>query len=281
VQYTKFRWSSAQSGWSGFPVEAHQLGPSECLKDFRVEDTLLWLCVAGDAKIEIGCGKQVHRVVSVPGTFILLGRGYEQKFMEWSGTRELLCVSISTAELERFVGHDADPAFRAIDPQYAISDPQIVRLVLNMREEIEAGCPAGELYGESLSLALAGYLLGRYSHGEQRQEGLGNTLSASQAQRLRDYIHANLGHDLGLAELANLVGLSPHHFSLLFKRTFGIAPHHYLLLERIDESQKLLAERRLSICEVALKLGFADQSHFTQVFRKMTGTTPKCYQRRR
>ena len=107
----------------------------------------------------------------------------------------------------------------------------------------------------------------------------GVSFSAAQAARLEEYIRVDLRCDKTLGELADLVGLSPHYFSFLFKNTFGVAPHHYLLSERIHEGQKLLATRRLSVCEVALELGFSDQSHFTQVFRKVTGTTPKRYQR--
>ena len=78
-----------------------------------------------------------------------------------------------------------------------------------------------------------------------------------------------------------MLGLSAHHFSMLFKQTFGTSPHRYVLLERIRESQKLLASsrRRIPISAVALEMGFADQSHFTHVFRTITGTTPGRYQR--
>jgi AraC family transcriptional regulator len=48
-----------------------------------------------------------------------------------------------------------------------------------------------------------------------------------------------------------------------------------VLRERIDEAQRRLAARQASISEVALSLGFSDQSHFSQTFRKLTGTTPK------
>jgi AraC family transcriptional regulator len=63
-----------------------------------------------------------------------------------------------------------------------------------------------------------------------------------------------------------------------FKHTLGLSPHRYVLRERIDEAQRLLAAGRMSISEVAFSLGFSDQSHFSQAFRKATGTTPKRYQ---
>lgn len=229
--------------------------------------------------MEVGSGKQAKRVVARPGRFTLLGRGDQQTGIAWSGTRETLYVAVSTEQLERLMGHDLNPADLSVTSQYAISDPQVLRLMGNMYEEIQAGCPAGKIYGEALSLALASYLLGRYSQTGHPEQHPGSTFSSCQASRLRDYIHANLGRDIALGELAELVGLSPHYFSSLFTNTFGAAPHHYLLSERIHEGQKLLAKRSLSICEVALELGFSDQSHLTRVFRKVTGTTPKRYQR--
>ena len=107
----------------------------------------------------------------------------------------------------------------------------------------------------------------------------GPTLSATQVRCLREYIRANLASDLGLAEMADQVNLSPHYFSMLFKHAVGVPPHHYVLRERIQEAQRMLVAGRVPISELALNLGFSDQSHFSRAFRKMTGTTPRRYQR--
>jgi AraC family transcriptional regulator len=153
-----------------------------------------------------------------------------------------------------------------------------LRLIANMREEIQSGCPRGKVYSEALSLALTSYLSVRYPKAVHVERS-GLTFSDAQAARVQEFIQANLTRDIALSELADVVGLSAHYFSFLFKNTFLVAPYHYLLRERILESQKLLLSGRLSICEVALKLGFSDQSHFTQVFRRVTGVTPRRYQR--
>ena len=278
IEISTFRWSSAKTTWSGFPVEGHTLGPRGQLGEFGIDYALLGLCVGGIGQVQVGKGKVVRRVTSLPGRFTLLGRGFEQKPLEWSGTREMLYVAIGAEQLERFMRHDVDLACLNVDPQYAVSDPQVASLVLNMRDEIHAGCPAGKLYGEALSLALAAYLFGRYSREAAPVDRHGVALSPAQVRRVSEYIRANLDRDLGLGELANLVGLSPHYFSMLFKHAFGVPPHHYVLRERIHEGQRLLAAGRMSISDIALSLGFSDQSHFCEVFRKMTGTTPKRYQ---
>jgi AraC family transcriptional regulator len=94
-----------------------------------------------------------------------------------------------------------------------------------------------------------------------------------------DYVHAHLGNDLGLVELASTTNLSPRHFSRLFRNTFGTTPYRYVMSERINQVKALLATKRLSIVEIVQILGFADQSHLTNVFKKATGVTPRQYQR--
>jgi AraC family transcriptional regulator len=278
IRVSAFRWSSADTAWAGFPVESHVLGPRGELGEYGIDHALLGLCVGGVGKLQVRYGKAVRHLISLPGRFSLLGPGFEQKPLAWFGTREMLFVAISAEQLERLMGRDSDPACLAVDPQYAISDPHVVSLVVNMRDEIRAGCPTGKVYGEALSLALAAYLFRRCS----RQMGPvghdGPALSPRQVSRVREYIRTHLPRDIGLAELADQLSLSPHYFSMLFKHALGISPHQYVLRERVHEAQRLLAAGRMSICEVALSLGFSDQSHFSQAFRKMTGTTPKRYQ---
>jgi AraC family transcriptional regulator len=278
IAFSELIWSSAVSSWSGFPLEAHRVGASGLITDCTLRHTLLALCTAGRAEIQIRGGGAEHRLVSVPGRLFVLGRGYELESVSWSGTCELLCAEVCPSRLGPLIEPNDDLAEVALVPQFAISEPQLAGLVFNMRAEIEAGCPAGRFYGESLSLAMAAYLSGRYSATSQKTEKLKSTLSAPQFQRVRDYIHAHLSSDLGLAALAGEVQLSPYHFAHLFKNTVGMPPHHYVIRERVNESRKLLATKRMPVIEVAMTVGFASQSYFTEVFRKATGTTPKHYQ---
>ena len=162
-------------------------------------------------------------------------------------------------------------------------DEFIARFAMTIRERLLDPQPLTELELNAAAQLLGAHLLRRYSNLARRPVPFADqknsaALSPRQVQRVREYIRANLGCDIGLTDLAHQVGLSPRYFALLFKRAFGASPHHFLLSERIDEAQRLLAARRMPISEVALNLGFADQSHFSQAFRKITGTTPKRFQ---
>ena len=278
IQVSTFRWSSAETAWAGFPVESHVVGPRGELGEYGIDDAILGLCVGGAGKLQVQYGKALRRITSLPGRFSLLGPGFEQKPVAWTGVREMLFVAIGAEQLEHLMGQDPALACLDVDPQYGVSDPHVVSLVLNMWDEIRAGCPTGRLYGETLSLALAAYLLKRYAHKTSPEGRFEPALSPLQVRRVREYIRVNLACDVGLAEMAGQVSLSPHYFSMLFKRSLGVSPHHYVLRERIQEAQQLIAARRMSISEVAVSLGFSDQSHFSQAFRKMTGVTPRRYQ---
>jgi AraC family transcriptional regulator len=274
IEISTSRWSSAATRWSGFPLEAHVLAPSGELGEFGIDHALLGLCVSGVGRMDIRQGNVVRHVTSSPGRFSLLGRGYEQKPLAWAGSREMLYVALVPEQLARLAGEESGLSTLDVEPQYAVSDPHVVALILNMRDEIQAGCPCGKLYGEALSLALAARLQARYARKLVTERAHGSSLTPAQVRRVCEYIQAHLTCDIGVAELAGQVNLSPHHFSMLFKQALGVSPHQYVLQARIREAQRQLATERVEISEVALRLGFSDQSHFSRAFRKVTGTTP-------
>jgi AraC family transcriptional regulator len=95
-----------------------------------------------------------------------------------------------------------------------------------------------------------------------------------------DCIHADLCGDLSLRRLAGLSGMSLDGFIRSFKSSTGVPPHQYVLRKRVESAQALLADRRLSLTEIALRTGFSDQSHFSKIFRRMIGVAPRSYRQR-
>jgi AraC family transcriptional regulator len=89
-----------------------------------------------------------------------------------------------------------------------------------------------------------------------------------------DLIETHLGEDLSIEALAREAALSPHHFAQCFKASMGLTPHRYVQLRRLNRAHSLLKSTAMPISEIALTIGFASQSHFTQVFRAHFGVTP-------
>jgi AraC family transcriptional regulator len=91
-----------------------------------------------------------------------------------------------------------------------------------------------------------------------------------------EYIMENLEGNPTLAQMAALANLSPYHFARQFKASTGLAPHQYLISRRIERAQHLLrAHDELGLAEVALRVGFSDQSKFSFHFKRLVGLTPR------
>jgi AraC family transcriptional regulator len=99
--------------------------------------------------------------------------------------------------------------------------------------------------------------------------------------RVLEYMNENANKDLSLVTLADLAAMSVSHFARSFKTTLGITPHCYLLQGRVERAKSLLAACEQPIAEIALECGFASQAHFTTVFRRITGMTPRSFRRSR
>jgi AraC-like DNA-binding protein len=96
-------------------------------------------------------------------------------------------------------------------------------------------------------------------------------------RRIHEYVDAHVSENIELSDLAAVAGLSVFHFAREFKRSVGVTPHLFLLQRRVDQAKAMLARSDLSLSEIAVVLGFADQSHFTRRFREFVGTTPNEY----
>ena len=106
------------------------------------------------------------------------------------------------------------------------------------------------------------------------RDGIGHHAAPAMRQVIA-YIHDNLDQQLTLAELSFIAAMSPYHFARTFKHVTGVAPHHYVLNARLERAKSLLLRGNLSIAEVAQKVGFFDQSHFTRYFKRIFGVTPQ------
>jgi len=104
-------------------------------------------------------------------------------------------------------------------------------------------------------------------------------LASWQVSRAKEILSANLEGNVPLMEVARQCGLSVSHFSRAFRRTMGVAPHSWLMARRVEVAKEKLRDRRLSLSDVALACGFADQSHLTRVFSQLVGVSPGAWRR--
>lgn len=102
---------------------------------------------------------------------------------------------------------------------------------------------------------------------------------AAWLRRAREHLDARALDAPTLADIAAEAGVSPIRLARAFRRAYGESPGDFVRRQRIRRACERLADPEVSLAAVAAELGFADQSHFTRVFRKMVGTTPGTWRR--
>lgn len=92
-----------------------------------------------------------------------------------------------------------------------------------------------------------------------------------------DYMHANLGEPLRVAQLAERSGLTPPQLDRRMKKVFHLPTNQYLLKIRIDAAARMLLDASHPISLIAQQTGFCDQSGLSRCFRQLTGMSPRQY----
>jgi AraC family transcriptional regulator len=162
-----------------------------------------------------------------------------------------------------------------------LQDPLLAQIGFLLWEELQRPSPAGKLYAQAAAQMLAMHLVRHYtSIGNNIKEPI-RGLTPQQVKRVRDFVQAHLDQDLSLEDLAQQIGFSPYHFARLFRQSTGDSPHQFVLRQRVEQAQRLLTQKDLTLAQVAIESGFADQSHLTQVFKRYLGLTPRAYRQDR
>jgi len=102
-------------------------------------------------------------------------------------------------------------------------------------------------------------------------------LAPHKLQKVLAYVEEKLAEPVGVRELASQVHMSPFHFARRFKQAVGTPPHAYITHVRIERAKSLLAGTNVPLIEVATRVGYRTQAHFTGVFHRYVGTTPRAY----
>lgn len=139
--------------------------------------------------------------------------------------------------------------------------------------------PAQYLIIDSVSAAIAAHLLRNYNAASGPLSERPPVLSRKTIADIIDYIEEHLDVTIRLHELAAIAGVSRFHFARLFKNSLGETPMRYVEGMRIDRAKSLIHQGGHALVDIALSVGFADQSHFTRRFTRHVGCPPAAYAR--
>ena len=117
----------------------------------------------------------------------------------------------------------------------------------------------------------------RCQHARSRDRRGG--LAPWQVRRATEYMTEHLADPVLLKDLAEQTGLSASRFGRGFKLSMGLSPHRWQMNLRVLEAQEMLRKGKRSLAEIALATGFAEQSHFSRVFKEIVGMPPGVWQR--
>ena len=131
-------------------------------------------------------------------------------------------------------------------------DPQVVAAAMNCWDE----------------------LVSRYTEVETPPTPYFDRLQLEHTRQAHDYLLANQGSHITLAELAARFHLSQSSLKICFKALYGIPVASYLRGLRMDTAANLLRSSDLPVAEIAHRVGYEDPSRFAAAFRRHTGCRP-------
>ncbi|MGB8455969.1 MAG: response regulator [Anaerocolumna sp.] len=93
-------------------------------------------------------------------------------------------------------------------------------------------------------------------------------------EQILQYIRSNLDKDIRRNDVADIVYLNPNYVSRLFKNEIGVPLKEYIVAEKMKLARAMIKSTNMSISMIAVKVGYSNFSHFSQVYKKMTGISP-------
>lgn len=234
------------------------------------------VCMHLGPSVEVACtrGGRVRRGREVAGDLDIVP-AHTPSTWELKQPAHILIVRVP----EGLLRHTAqqlnlsDPSIEIAD-RFLLRDPVLEHLCWAIKAEVDAGHSTGPEFLQMIGRAMAVRLLQRHSARSLPMREVGGGVSAAKVKAIVTYIEDNLGQELPLSNIAQVVGVSVSHLKSLFKQATGTPVHQYVLRRRVERAAAMINDRQLSIAQIATAVGFAHQSHLSRHMRKYLATTP-------
>jgi AraC family transcriptional regulator len=240
---------------------------------YRRSDYLLVARMSGRSKVCYDIGKGFRDCDMRYGSMLLYS-ALEQSCWRMESPEQTAVLSIPAQMLQSAWEQDRKEPWPGMVEMCSFNqDFQVIQIMAALANEMDRLDQVNSAYAGSLVLQLITHLVRRYSKSTSaatRHSGM----SPIRLKKVLEYIAASLEEELGLAEIAQVAGISPYYFCREFKKAMGITPCGYIVQQRIDRGKALLQNSSMSITEIGAQLLFQTPSHFTATFRKLVGLTP-------
>lgn len=263
--------------WSWFSAEIVRIQPTEL--EFRVEGDAAYLAlhdsVRSDGETRINGGSR-STLTDARGklTFSPIGSSVEGWNCFKGRVSSVFAVHLAPPTSDHYANDISN-----IAPSLYFENSNLKITLQKLQNVLDGSGIDDRAYAETLGLLLLWELRHAADPKYSQLKPVRGGLTGLQLRRIKEFLDAHISKEIGISELASLVGLSQFHFIRTFKHSVGLSPYQYVLSARISVAKEMLSKRDLSIDDVALAVGFSSASQLNRVFRKLIGVTPTAFRR--
>jgi AraC family transcriptional regulator len=257
---------------------------SHCAVNTTLAQHTLMYHVGGSTSVAKFVGGRCVGTTAQHGSLTFSPRDESQ---EWDrgGVCEVIHVYIGPSLIQRYADENlACSAAPEVDPMFAVHDPWLQSYFTLLHSEFGTFCrdkgrPDALLLTQSMALLIR-HLVCWHSNVSQNgrkrlaSPGAPRALAPRHLTRVLAYIDANIGRDIALCDLAQLVNVSKYHFIRSFRAATQRTPYAYLVERRLAVAVQALRQGKKPIDQVAHEAGFQSAAGFSNVFRKHYGMSP-------
>ena len=270
--------TSTVQAWPGLRVERYRLEAMELPAHFHEQHLLIIHQGEKPVHSRRQSGNREETVLFGSGDAGLYPGG-EYGPSSWDGPTDTIHLHLDPHLLETQARQSLDLTHFSLRDRFRFEDGLLTQLGRQLLSAAGSEHTLGQLYVESLANTLSYHLIEHHASFEQRITGASTGLPSPVLARIDAYLEAFSQQAVTLDALAGLANLSVFHFARRFKRTTGLSPYQYVLSWKIRRARQLLRAGDLPMAAISDLLGFASPAHFSAVFKRAVGQSPRAFQR--
>lgn len=267
--------------WDGVALQWHDMATSGSVSSPSLDYDVVGMRTAGLVKLTQWRDDKVHTGVSNIGNVTVQPRGMDSTWA-WDGPGSIVVMRIPFHLLQQAVDAPVKGGRRSTELVncFGLHDPFIERIAWHFVDELRSPAhPAQAYIAQALSYTLALHMVHRFDYLSVLRSEPVHRLSVRALARVHAFIEEHLHGPIDLQALADVANVSRFHFARLFRGSMGMSAMAYIEQKRMRRARDLIRSRHLNVAQVALAVGYEDQSYFSRRFRLVVGVAPSAFAR--